>query len=79
MSDERVTHPTDNPQPRMPDNARYASGYAYAAGPRNACDCRHPADLHYRYGCAAEDCTCAYVPPAMSLAEAGRILHGGVR
>lgn len=70
MSDPRVN------QPRMADNARYASGHVYTATPRNVCDCRHPHDLHYRYGCCGEDCTCAYVPPPMNLVEAVRILSG---
>lgn len=59
----------------MPDNARYASAYSYGALDRNACDCRHPHDLHYRHGCAAEDCTCAYVPPPPNVVEVFRLLN----
>lgn len=60
-----------------PDNGRYASRYAYRAERLDADHegCRHPTDLHYRFGCAAEDCVCSYVPPAMNLVEAVRILN----
>lgn len=60
----------------MPDNARYSSRYAYGAEPVNQCSCNHPHDLHYRFGCCSEDCTCSYEPPAMNLVEAVRILNG---
>lgn len=61
-----------------PDNGRYASQYAYRAERLDADHegCRHPTDLHYRFGCCAEDCVCSYVPPAMNLVEAVRILNG---
>ncbi len=62
----------------FPDNARYASEYMYRVEAQDSDHegCRHPRDLHWRYGCGAESCDCSYVPPAMNLVEAVRILNG---
>lgn len=60
-----------------PDNARYDSRYTYRverAVDRDHEGCPHPRDMHWRYGCGAEHCECTYVPPAMNLVEAARIL-----
>ena len=63
------------------DNARYASQYSYRAErlDQDHEGCTHPTDLHTRYGCLAEPCGCSYVPPAMNLVEAVRILNASSR